>query len=149
METKISTLESYVTQKDILNPTVSKVSVGWHIDHALITINKIYETLAASDPKQYKYSFNIVRTIMFTFGQIPRGRAKSPKVVLPPENISDHEIAKQLELAKETLKKFDTLPANAYFEHPFIGSLKRDKAKKFLNIHTLHHLKIIKDIINN
>ena len=43
----------------------------------------------------------------------------------------------------------ETLNANSYFKHPYFGDLNLKKTLWFLNLHTNHHLKIIKDIADN
>jgi hypothetical protein len=36
---------------------------------------------------------------------------------------------------------------NQFFPHPFLGNLNKKQTIHFLSIHTLHHLKIINDIL--
>jgi hypothetical protein len=36
-----------------------------------------------------------------------------------------------------------------FFEHPYFGKLKLKETIRFLEIHTQHHLDIIRDIIMN
>lgn len=76
LETKISKQENY-------NSGISKSNVGWHIEHILLTNNMIIEELQKSNPKNYKWSFILPRILVFTMNKIPRGRAKSPEVVVP------------------------------------------------------------------
>jgi hypothetical protein len=50
---------------------------------------------------------------------------------------------------KNSLVDLETLNANSYFTHPYFGDLNLKKTIWFLNLHTNHHLKIIKDIADN
>ena len=83
-----------VIDKEDLN--VSKANIGWHIDHSLKVINSVSEVLKNSDPYQYKKKFNLLRIFIFILGYFPRGKAKSPKKVLPPEIILREDIEKQM-----------------------------------------------------
>lgn len=139
--------QEHIPYRDSLNQAISKVNVAWHIDHSLLTINTIYKEMKASNPEDYKGSFNMGRTMMFIFNQIPRGRAESPDRVRPPDIITLNELNAQLALAKANIQRFDSLPRKSHFTHPYIGTLNRKRAKKFLVIHTKHHLSIIKDIL--
>lgn len=141
-------IEHLIQFKDSLNAVISRVDVAWHLDHILITINEVYKEMAKSNPDAYKGNFSFGRAMMFIFNSIPRGKATSPEIVKPPEAISLQEIQAQLMMAKVHLVKFDSLPKKAHFKHPYIGVCKRKHAKKFLKIHTNHHLEIIHDILN-
>jgi hypothetical protein len=136
----------YLTYRDKINPEVSEASVAWHLDHILITVNKIYVRLEKSDASKYRNRFNFRRSLVFMTGKIPRGKAKSPKVVRPKE-LSLETIQTHLDKVKLNLKGFDLLPDKAYFIHPYFGMLNRKQTCTFLKIHTRHHLKIIKDIV--
>ena len=145
---QLQKIESLISQRDKINPKVSKSGVAWHLDHMLKVINNVYDTVKHSDPNNYKPDINIGRTIIFSAGKIPRGRAKSPKSVRPPENIVIEELYQQLELAKKNAIAFDSLNTDQYFKHFGFGMLNREKTKRFLVIHTNHHLSIIRDILN-
>jgi hypothetical protein len=58
------------------------------------------------------------------------------------------KISLDYELAKTNILQMDSLPNNAYFTHPYLGALKKDEAKQFLEIHTNHYIDIINDIIS-
>ena len=147
LDSEFDQIEKNIAFRDILNKEVSKVSVAWHLDHTLLTINKIYDSLSVSNTANYKPKFNFGQLMMFSFNKIPRGRAQSPDVVSPPEIIVTDSIYLHLEEAKKNLKLLNSLPENANFTHPFIGQLNRKQTKRFLKIHTNHHLKIINDIL--
>lgn len=144
---ELNEIERYITYRDSLNKDVSKVPVAWHLDHMLLTINEIYKVMDTSNVENYKSRFNMGRTMMFTFNKIPRGKAESPEQVRPPKIICTDSINIHLKQARIYLKLFDSLPPKAHFKHPYIGILKRKHAKKFLKIHTNHHLEIMRDIL--
>jgi hypothetical protein len=142
----LNELETKISQQEIFNEDISKSNVGWHLEHILLTINTIIEALKESEPRNYRWSFKLPRILVFTMNKIPRGRAKSPKVVVPKiyDQDSLRKHLKNTILNIEVLKNIDN---NKYFNHPFFGNLKLEKAIKFLEIHTTHHLEIINDII--
>ena len=141
LETKISKQENY-------NITISKSNVGWHIEHILLTINLIIEEVQKSNPENYKWSFKLSRILVFSMNKIPRGRAKSPKVVAP-KIYDEQTLIEHLKIAKFRVQELKNISSDKYFNHPFFGNLKLDKTIKFLEIHTNHHLEIINDIIKN
>lgn len=144
---QLKELESYIIYRDSLNIKVSEVPVAWHIDHAIITINKIHKALDTSNVNNYKKQFNFGRFMMFTMNKIPRGKAESPNIVRPEKIIITDSIFSHLNRAHQNIDRFKNLSKKAHFTHPYIGMLNKKQAKKFLLIHTEHHLKIIRDIL--
>ncbi|MEL7342597.1 MAG: DUF1569 domain-containing protein [Bacteroidota bacterium] len=147
LEDKLVDIESLIAQRDALDTTVSQAPVAWHLDHSLKVINNIFTALSDSDPDQRKSNFNFTRSVVFISGTIPRGVAQSPKSVRPPEVILTEDIRTQISQVRSNLQAFSTLPERANFEHPVFGNLNRKKTLRFLEIHTEHHLKIIRDIL--
>lgn len=147
LESLITELETKIAKQESINEAISKSSVGWHIEHTLLAINLIIDQLKKSDPNDYKWEFSFTRILVFTINKIPRGRAQSPKSVIPKNNFTAETLKKHAEIAKEKLKELQVLHQNNYFEHPFFGKLNLTPAKRFLNIHTKHHIAIINDII--
>jgi hypothetical protein len=143
----IHEMESYVSQYEAVNVKFSTASVGWQIEHSMLTITKIIYALENSDSTKYQWSFKLSRYIIFTLGKIPRGKAKAPSVVLPSETISLDTLKSHIAEAKTQATKLDSLPANSYFKHPYFGDLKLKQATRMLEIHTRHHLSIIRDIL--
>lgn len=143
----IEELESYVDKASLVNEKISKSTIGWQIGHTLKVIYGVAKTVEKSDPKKYKRKFNLTRTIIFLTNKIPRGKGKSPKTVRPKEEEMTKEALLNLtKECKEALRSMQNVAPNAYFDHPYFGLLNKNQAFRFLEIHTEHHLKIIRDI---
>jgi len=143
---ELNQLKEYSNSFDKIETSVSSKSVGWHIDHSLKVINGIVSMLKESNPEEYAWNFNLVRTFIYTFNYIPRGIGKAPRRVLPPENIVKEDLYTQIVEAKLSLESVSGLPAKSNFKHPYFGMLNLKQALKFLVLHTRHHLKICGDI---
>ena len=143
----ISQLEINIDRQQMLAEEVSKSSVGWHIEHALLTINAIIGRIENSEPEKYRKKFSFPKILVFTMNKIPRGRAKSPATVVPVR-YDIESLRQHLEKTRSAISKLNALNADKYFEHPIFGDLKLKDTIKFLRIHTNHHLSIINDIVN-
>ena len=145
----LNQLEAKISNGENLNPAISKGSVAWHTEHSLLMINLIINALIQSNPKNFKWKFSFIRMVVLLTKKIPRGKAKSPKVVLPQKNISNESLVRHLLLTKDSIMKLESLSKDKYFTHPYFGDLKLNQTIRFLEIHTQHHLEIIEDIISN
>lgn len=143
----ISKIEAYIPKKDIRNDVVSKSNIGWQLDHALKVINGVCGIMIKTNPNKYKKEFNLMRTVLFPLCFIPRGRAKSPKIVLPPSIILKEDLLEQLQSARKNIENTKPLPKTSHFKHHVFGMLSKKQTLRFLEIHTKHHLKIIDDIL--
>jgi hypothetical protein len=149
LEQLLKAIDNAIPKYHLVHPATSRSSVGWHIEHSLLTIDAIIHTAEKSDPNNYKWKFNFKRTLVFTINKIPRGRAQAPKRVQPQTEIDIETLQAHIISTTKNLKKLDNLKANNYFEHPFFGKLNLKPTIKFLTIHTKHHLDIINDIIKS
>tara|TARA_R110002049_G_scaffold68109_11_gene176685 strand:+ start:18962 stop:19432 length:471 start_codon:yes stop_codon:yes gene_type:complete len=147
LEKKLALIENYLAYTDKINLNVSKVNVGWQLDHSLKVVNSVVKAMQDSDPVMYKDNFSFLGKILLKFNYFPRGKAKAPKHVKPPENILQEDIVSQLVIAKANLKVIEGLDKNAHFKHPLFGNVNKKRVLPFLNAHTNHHLKIIKSIL--
>ncbi len=145
----INQLEKRIEFHSYLHPETSKVSVGWHIEHSLITLEKISDLLSQSNPDDFRRQVNISREIAFGLGWLPRGRGKAPKVTLPKEKIDEQSLNEHLDQARQKIKELNQLHKSQFFTHPYFGDLNLKRSKRFLAIHTKHHLKIMDDIVRN
>ncbi len=140
-------LENHISNFEKTNPNVSNSTVGWQIDHCLLVINGIIGQIEISDPLKFQPKWTFPKFMVFTTGKIPRGKAKAPKVVIPTQVATQEELIAKLAAAKNNVLKLDTFSENQFFNHPFFKDLNVKQTKKFLTIHTKHHLKIIEDIL--
>jgi len=147
LKKEFSLINAYLEQGDTLNKKVSKSPVIWHLAHSVKVINSISKALKTSNPDDYKPRFNLVGTIVLTAGSIPRGRGKAPKKSQPGDIINVEELKNYIEVAKQEFSNLKKLDPKSHFSHPYFGQLNLKKSKRFIKIHTRHHLKIIKDII--
>lgn len=143
-ELEASVLHAYKTV-----PNISHRGVGWHLEHTLNIIISICETLEVSKPIDFKPKSSLMKSFIFYTGYIPRGKGKSPAPFNNKGTITTENLIHLLSKAKENLKVIEYLPENSHFPHPYFGSLNLKLAKKFILIHSNHHLKIIKEIIRN
>lgn len=147
MQKELSFIKENLHQLEKVNLKVSKASVGWHLDHSLKVINNVCETLKNSNSDDYRKEFSALRTFTFALGFFPRGKARSPKRVLPPEILLKEDVETQLEMAKKNIQSILNVDENQFFTHPLFKQLNKKQTIKFISLHTNHHLKIVKDIL--
>jgi hypothetical protein len=147
LEFLLNELEIVMPQHEMLKMEVSKASIGWQIEHSLLTIDGIIGVLKKSKPIDYRWRFNVSRVLIFASGKIRRGIAQAPEAVTPKSNFNIETLQLHINQTKEKIKLLSSLHANQYFTHRFLGMLNSKSSIKFLEIHTNHHLRIIFDIM--
>ena len=149
LENRLNLLETYIPHSKSIDVTISKVDVAWHLDHNLKVINAVVKSMKSSDPTLFRNNFSLIGKICFKIGFFPRGKAKAPKYVKPPEIILESAIISQLAEARKHIEEIKNLDKNAYFRHPIFGHINKKRVIRFMDTHTNHHLKIIKSILKN
>jgi hypothetical protein len=149
LDSLLNQLEHHISSSDLINLQVSQSTVGWQIEHSLLTINGIVNAIVKSNPKDYQWKFSFMKLIILATKKIPRGKAKAPKVVVPKAAINNDDLQLHLTKARDTIKALEMVSKDHFFEHPYFGKLKLKETIRFLEIHTSHHLNIIEDIVNN
>jgi hypothetical protein len=145
----LNDLEGKIDSKDSINPSVSKSDVSWHIAHSLKVISKVVETVKISNPQEYRWKFNHTRSFVYLFNYFPRGKGKAPKAVVPTDAQTSEQLREDLQTVRLMLLELKHLDAKSNFMHPYFGQLNLKQTKKFLALHTKHHLKIINDILKS
>lgn len=145
----VEQLDKFIGNADVKVEAVSKRGVDWHIDHCLKIIIVTCESLIDSKESEYKWKFNIYRSILLRIGYFPRGKVRAPRIVNNKEQIVISDLGIQVNNAKSLLKTVDRLNAKHNFPHPYFGLLNLKDSKRFLEVHTNHHIKIIKDILSH
>lgn len=143
----VAELENAILFIEKKNTNVSQVAVGWHIEHSLLALVKMISATEQSNSSDFKKTFNWKRSLVLAMGKIPRGKARVPGSVKPGDEICEATIKSLLEKAKQKAELFETLNKDKYFTHPVFGDVKVNKARRVIAIHTIHHIKIINEII--
>jgi len=149
IENEIKEITALFEHSKTINTEVSQVSVGWHLEHVLISICKVCKAMELSDPSSYQWKFNKIRAYLYLKGSIPRGRARAPKSVVLDSSLTDEEQKALLAKAIQKLQILESLHKNAHFEHPYFGDLNVKGSKWFVKLHTIHHLKIVREILRS
>ncbi len=145
--TLLNKLETTTENFEKENHRVSKANIGWHVEHALLTLNGVIDAVTHSTPAKYKWTFNLSKILILALKKIPRGRAKAPERVVPKGNIDINSLKKHIDKTRDKLQELQSMDNNKYFNHPFWGHLTLKQTVTFLQIHTNHHLKIINGIL--
>jgi Protein of unknown function (DUF1569) len=143
----IKELQSKIPQMEVVNPSVSASSVGWHIAHTVLANNRIISGLGKSSPADYQWKFNFKKVFVYATGKIPRGKGSAPDAVKPTNDFTAASLQQNITTALEKIKELDSLEPNNFIEHPVFGNLNLKNTTRFLEIHARHHLNIIDEII--
>ncbi len=144
----INELEAHVLNFEKRKLTVSSQNVGWHIQHSLLVINQIIGALEQSKPNEYKWKFNFWRLVVMGRNKIPRGKGKAPSRVIPKDAITKELLETTINDTKIRIARLDGLERNNFFTHPYFGDLNLKPTIQFINLHTQHHVEIIRDVLS-
>ena len=147
IEIQLQKIESLSYKIDVVNESVSKASVGWHLEHLLLILNSSLKGLTLTNPKDYNPKFSLKKFVFVNFGMIPRGKISSPKQFVPVNVPTQESILKLMNLAKTRLEAVKSLPEKSFITHPFLGDFDKKTTLRFLWLHSNHHLKIVDDIL--
>ena len=144
----LNNLEAQIENYSSLNKTISEGNVGWHIVHSCLVINSVCGAVLKSDASKFIKKFSFKAFLVLLLNSFPRGKAKAPSFTMPSEELSPTSILKSIQAARASIEALSKAEKNQYFTHPIFGDLNTGQTFKFLGVHTNHHLKIIKDILN-
>jgi hypothetical protein len=143
---QLAELSTYISESDKQNVSVSNANIGWQIDHSLRVMNQVITALLSSNPAEYKPKFNWRKSFVFFTKKIPRGKVRAPKGILPTEEITESSLISSVELAHKNIGLLENCAPNHFFVHPFFGQVNVRETFVFIEVHTEHHLKIIRDM---
>lgn len=137
-------------------PTVSGWGVDRHVSHIGIALGVVAgamegmladPTLGAGLKPTHPFAMPLLEG-----GQIPRGVAKAPDFLVPPEAPTPAETRAQLQFTKArwdalASRRDDIAASPATFAHFAMGNYSSIQWVRFVTIHTAHHFKIIRDIL--
>ena len=148
MDGRFEQVEANIENKNVIVEEVSSASVGWHLHHILQVSNAFSNGLKSSEPSEYEgFSPSFSRSVIFLYGDFPRGTAQAPESVQPPSIFSAQDLRDLVKEARLLLDEVYQLPESAYMDHPVFGQLNKNQTLRFLEIHTDHHFLIIDDIL--
>ena len=82
MTTKIKLLlqdlERNIPFSNQLNKDISGGNISWHIEHTLLTLDRIIDRLSETDSHDYQLTVNFPKIFVFATGIIPKGKAEAP-----------------------------------------------------------------------
>ncbi|GAL75017.1 hypothetical protein JCM19275_1056 [Nonlabens ulvanivorans] len=140
-------IESYLMVMDEANLEVSEAPVKWHLFHSLQVINGVLKEAEHSNPDEYNSKTNFQWRFVSVFNKIPRNKVTAPDKVNPSYNITKKQILEELKKARKSIEGWRDLEKNNFYKHAVLMNLNKRKIRKFLRVHSRHHLKIIQDIL--
>jgi len=147
LDKELNQIESYLSSMDKINVEVSKAPVKWHLYHSLKVINGVLKEAQNSIPEEYNPKTNRQWRYVSIFNKIPRNKVTAPSKVNPSYNIQKDQIIAELQKARKSIEGWSDLEKNNFYKHAVLANLNKRKIKKFLRVHSRHHLKIVKDIL--
>jgi hypothetical protein len=129
---------------------VSRWSVGNHIEHVLKVDRMVVELMRAPQPPAAAPAASFAARFMLVTGWIPRGRAKAPES-MHPEMTDYAALRQQVAAMAEAIAALepqagDIAKDRARYPHPLLGGLTRAQWLRFIEVHQVHHWKIMRDI---
>lgn len=134
---------------------VSDWSIARQLAHVLMANDMVTGALKAllhdKLPSASDARINRIGKAVLTRGAIPRGKAQTPPQFEPAERPERDRLLKMLnncssryEYLGQHLDQIQKTTTG--FDHPVMGTLSAPVWIRFLHVHSLHHLKIMRDI---
>ncbi len=144
---ELNQIEFYLADMDNANLEVSEAPVKWHLYHSLKVINGVLKEAENSNPEDYNSKTNRQWMYISLFNKIPRNKVTAPDKVNPSYDIKKDQILSELKKARKSIAGWSDLEKNNFYKHAVLANLNKRKIKKFLRVHSRHHLKIVNDIL--
>ncbi len=148
LRNELNQIEYYLIYKDSYNAKVSKVSVAWHLNHCLEVINEISKALLTSNPERYTDKLSMRHIFSLFIGYIPRGKIVHYTSPHQKTSMKIKDLVAKLIRARDVIEEIESLEERLNYIHPVYGGLNKRQSRRFIEVHTKHHLKIIRDILS-
>ena len=153
VQDQLQALRDLLPKADLAAPSVSKWSVGKHIEHltqACAATGMGMERALQEGPKPVDGKPILAARILLLLGHIPRGKGKAPAHVMP-RGIDADQLRQALDKESQRLSdlrpRLDELQDSGWrLKHPIFGPLSPQQWLRFTEIHIQHHRKVIADI---
>ncbi len=146
-KSQIDELRSLIPERARRSGPVSAWSVGQHLEHCVLSMRSMLGNLLACTGPAPEASPAPAGLRVLAAGKIPRGAAEAPEVARPKVDAAPDELEIGLAECSSLLLRAPEIREDAWSRHFALGILRRDQAMRFLEIHTDHHLGIIRDIL--
>ncbi|NQV72541.1 hypothetical protein HQ496_05420 [bacterium] len=146
---QLTELDGFTNMTLIRQETISKWSVGQHIEHSLIAISGMILALRKEHPGTGSRAPNVYRDSVMEAKQFPRGAIEAPAISRPSESPDQKFLQRMLIKTSNRVGNPLEISQKATLIHPIMNVMYRDEAIEFMTIHTEHHLKIIRDILSD
>ena len=80
LESLLNQLEFHIPSSESINLQVSQSTVGWQIEHSLLTINGIVSAVQKSNPKDYNWKFSLMKLVVLAMKKSLEEKQKHPKL---------------------------------------------------------------------
>jgi len=150
LESQIDELAGYIDRAELVSPDVSGWSVGQQIEHSLLSIRTMVAAIGrTSDGSGPESSLTAIGRLVLMSGQIPRGRGQAPASVTVEATPNEEHLLRSVEKARSAIARLDEISDAGVFDHPYFGVLDKKRTIRFIEIHTDHHLAIVRDILES
>ena len=148
LDEQLSELSAHASDAAICVPSLSKWSIGQHIEHTLIAISGMILALKKEHPGTGTGSRapNEYRDLVMSTKSFPRGVVEAPDISRPSDSPSQQFLERLILKTRNRVGSPLDISPKSTLIHPIMDVMMRDEAIEFMTIHTAHHLVIIREI---
>ena len=134
---------------------VSEWSAGQHLHHIAQSNRVIARSIAGLVTSESETDadrrVNLAGITILASGYIPRGRGKAPARLHPPSSLAREDIESAVTASVRSIDGLKELAGiiekrRSRLKHPYLGYLRSSQWLRFMNVHTGHHLRIVRDV---
>lgn len=137
-------------------PAVSGWTPAQHLHHFAQINGGIFDWLKAqcdgAAPETASGRPNLLGYVLLSVGRLPRGRAPSPRRFVPPDAVARAELEPLVRRGGAALHALAACAPHmkrlaGRQKHPRMGLLNATQWMRFAQMHTHHHLRIVRDML--